>query len=114
MPMHHANTGSIAHAATEGDNPMMRAANGETATDEEAKLNFAKAMGFESFSELMEASRRVDSNDGKDWYLTALPNQTWGAWNDLQLLFERHFASREEALENVPHDAELSGTALLG
>ena len=75
---------------------------------------FAKAMGFPSFSKLLAASQQVESNDGVDWRLTSLPDGTWAAWNSMQLHLDRHYASREEALANVPHDAEFSGSSTLG
>lgn len=83
-------------------------------SDDDARSNFAKAMGFDTFVALRAASKPVESNDGKEWFLTALPDNTWGAWNATQLLSDRHFASREEALASVPHDAEFSGSATLG
>ena len=83
-------------------------------TEDETRKALAKALGFESYDSLLAASQHVNSNDGLAWYLTSLPDGSWAAWNDVQLHLDRHYASREEALLNVPHDAECSGSSMLG
>jgi hypothetical protein len=83
-------------------------------TEDETRAALAKALGFDSYGSLLAASQHVASNDGLTWYLTSLPDNSWAAWNDVQLHLDRHYASREEALLNVPHDAECSGSSMLG
>ena len=90
--------------------------NSATPSDDELehKNLFALALNFESYEQLAAASEPVASNDGLPWRLTPLANDTWAVWNDSQLHLDRHYASREEALANVPHDARFSGSCLLG
>lgn len=80
----------------------------------ETRSAFSRAMGFHSFEELLHASQQIESNDGMQWYLTALPDQHWAAWNEIQLHLDRHYATKEEAMASVPHDARFSGSSLLG
>ena len=81
---------------------------------DEMRAAFARALGFPSFEELLTASKEIESNDGMHWYLTPLPDQHWAAWNEVQLHLDRHYASKEEALASVPHEANFSGSSLLG
>ena len=83
-------------------------------SEDETRVALAKALGFDSFQSLLAASHHTDSNDGLSWYLTGLPDSTWAAWNDVQLHLDRHYASREEALASIPHNAECSGSSMLG
>lgn len=85
-----------------------------TAGDNQHQDCFAKAHGFEHFGELQSASETIASNDGQQWFLTPLGDGTWVAWTELQLHLDRHFASREEAEASVPHEAQFSGSSLLG
>jgi len=84
----------------------------EQETDQQTAL--AKSLGYRCYSDLLEASEKVRSNDGLQWHLTSLDGGTWAAWNDVQLHLDRHYNCRNEALANVPHDAEFSGSSLLG
>jgi hypothetical protein len=81
---------------------------------EETRAAFARAMGFGSFSELLHASEQTASNDGMQWYLTPLADQHWAAWNEVQLHLDRHYVSKADALASVPHEANFSGSSLLG
>jgi hypothetical protein len=83
-------------------------------TSEPRQSGLAKALKFESYALLLAASSAVPSNDGNHWYLTSLSDGTWAAWNDSSLEAERHYSSLDEALANVPHDEQCSGSSLLG
>jgi len=65
--------------------------------DEEA---FAKVLGFDSWSDLMNASEHIVSEGDIDWWVTQLPDGRWAAWDDKELAAERveRFDTREEAI----------------
>lgn len=64
-------------------------------------LEFAEAMGFDSYEELMQASESVVREGDIDWFITKLPNGRWAAWDDVELSLDRveYFDTREEAAE---------------
>lgn len=69
----------------------------EDMTEEE----FAEALGFESYEDLMEASEAVIREGDIYWYVTRLPNGRWVAWDEAELSLSRtaYFATYEEAAE---------------
>jgi hypothetical protein len=82
------------------------------ATNIESVLH--KTLGFATHQQLIDASSLLESNDGKKWYITQLPDESWVAWNEADYKCDRHFTTAEEALASVPHEAEFTGTSLLG
>lgn len=64
-------------------------------------LEFAEALGFGTFEDLMEASEAVIREGDIDWYVTKLPDGRWAAWDDAELSLDRveYFDTREEAAE---------------
>lgn len=65
------------------------------------ELEFAEALGFDSYESLMEASESVVREGDIDWYITQLPDGRWAAWDDAELSLNRveFFDTREEAAE---------------
>jgi len=65
------------------------------------ELEFAEALGFESYEKLIQASESVVTEGDVDWYVTQLPDGRWAAWDDAELALDRvaYFATREEAIE---------------
>jgi len=64
-------------------------------------LEFAKALGFNTFEDLMAASESIVREGDIDWFITALPDGRWAAWDDAELSLDRveYFDTREEAAE---------------
>ena len=62
---------------------------------------FAKVLGFDSWSDLMNASEHIVSEGDIDWWISRLPDGRWAAWDDAELAADRvHYAdTREEAIE---------------
>src|SRR5690606_14061429 len=60
---------------------------------------FAAAMGFADYEALIAASESVVQQGDVDWYVTALPEGRWAAWDDAELSLDRvaYFGTREEA-----------------
>jgi len=60
---------------------------------------FAEALGFDSYESLMQASESVVREGDIDWFITALPDGRWAAWDDVELSLDRveYFDTREEA-----------------
>jgi len=60
---------------------------------------FAEALGFDTFADLMAASESVVREGDIDWFITALPDGRWAAWDDAELSLDRvaYFDTREEA-----------------
>jgi len=71
------------------------------ALEEMTEEEFAEALGFDSYESLMQASESVVSEGYIDWYVTALPDGRWAAWDDAELSMDRveFFDTREEAVE---------------
>src|SRR5690606_7841305 len=65
------------------------------------KLEFAEALGFDTFEDLMAASESIVQEGDIDWFITALPDGRWAAWDDVELSLDRveYFDTREEAAE---------------
>ncbi len=84
------------------------------AREEKSNGLLHETLGFASREELERASTAVESSDGKNWFLTELPESAWAVWNTQELRVERHFTNREEALKSVPKPEPLTGTAMLG
>jgi len=62
---------------------------------------FAAAMGFADYEALMGASESVVQQGDVDWYVTALPDGRWAAWDDVELTMDRveFFPTREAAVQ---------------
>ena len=63
------------------------------------EMEFAEALGFDSYEKLMQASESVVREGDIDWFITLLPDGRWAAWDDAELSLDRveYFATREEA-----------------
>jgi len=63
------------------------------------ELEFAEALGFDTFEDLMAASESIVREGDIDWFITALPDGRWAAWDDAELAPDRvaYFDTREEA-----------------
>src|SRR5690606_30992894 len=57
---------------------------------------FAQAMGFGSYDELARASETIVTTGDVGWYVTALPDGRWAAWDESELSLDRvaYFESR--------------------
>jgi hypothetical protein len=82
------------------------------ATSSETVLH--RSLGFATHEELVDASSPLESNDGKTWFMTHLSDDSWIAWNETDYKCDRHFNTADEARASVPHEAEFTGTSLLG
>ena len=63
---------------------------------------FAEALGFESYEDLLEASEVVVREGDIYWYVTPLPGGRWAAWDDAERLsLDRveFFLTREAAVQ---------------
>ncbi len=73
-----------------------------------------RALGYESYQALMEASSPLESSDGRKWFITHLPDDSWVAWNEVEHKCDRHYVTAEEARASVPLDTGFTGSSLLG
>lgn len=78
--------------------------------------DFAAALGFESYEDLIQASESRHKQGDIDWYITELPDGRWAAWDDAELALDRVYyaKTRGEAvtyLESVWDEAQLLGRA---
>src|SRR5690606_34580820 len=46
---------------------------------------FAMALGFDDYEDLGRASESIITDGDTDWYVTALPDGRWAAWDDSEL-----------------------------
>ena len=63
---------------------------------------FAEALGFDSYEDLLEASEVVVREGDIYWYVTCLPGGRWAAWDDgewLSLDRVEFFLTREAAVQ---------------
>jgi len=63
---------------------------------------FAEALGFASYEELMEESEVIFREGDIHWYVTPLPGGRWAAWDDAERLsLDRveFFLTREAAVQ---------------
>ena len=63
---------------------------------------FAEALGFDSYEDLLEASEVVVREGDIYWYVTPLPGGRWAAWDDAERLsLDRveFFLTREAAVQ---------------
>jgi hypothetical protein len=83
------------------------------ASDTSSGDTLDQILGFACREELERASSPIESNDGKTWFLTQLPDCAWAVWNTQQRLSERQFNSREEAIASIPREDPLTGSSML-
>ena len=83
------------------------------ASNENLNAPLHESLGFASREELDHASTPIESNDGKDWFLTALPQDAWAVWNAQHPKTDRHFNNRDEAIASIPRVDQLSGSSTL-
>jgi hypothetical protein len=67
---------------------------------------FARQWGFTSYLELFEASTLVRSAVGKNWLVAVVPHGGWIVWNETDLHASRAFPTRDEAIAEIPAQAE--------
>lgn len=69
---------------------------GEMASRDE----FARALGYAAWDDLMAASEEVAIEGDISWYITRLPDGRWAAWDDAELAADRVsiHATREDAV----------------
>ena len=90
------------------------AAVAEQASSTSSETLLHRCLGYATQQKLRDASSPVESNDGKGWFLVQLPDESWVVWNEVDYKADRHYLTDEEARASVPHEAEFTGTSLLG
>ena len=62
---------------------------------------FARWFGYDSWDALLAASDPIVRYVDIDWYVTALPDGRWVAWDDSELSIDRvrYFSTREAAVQ---------------
>ena len=77
---------------------------------------FAQAMGFGSYDELARASETIVTTGDVGWYVTALPDGRWAAWDESELSFDRvaYFETREAAVQYHLDAARSAGNTTEG
>lgn len=65
------------------------------------KDEFARRYGFQSYLDFFEASAPAQSNDGANWFVTAVLAGRWIVWNSQELPAVKEFASAEEAKQEA-------------
>ena len=72
---------------------------------------FAQALGFGSYDELARASETIVTTGDAGWYVTALPDGRWAAWDESELSLDRvaYFESREAAVQHHLDAARSAG-----
>src|SRR5690606_28472746 len=62
---------------------------------------FAEALGFETYEQLLAASEVVASEGDVDWDVTPLADGRCAAWDDAEIALERvaYFGTQDEAVE---------------
>ena len=68
---------------------------------------FAQALGFASYSDLLAASAGIATSDDKLWFVTQLADGQWVGWNYVEVRADVKHATRESAIAHV----EQSSTA---
>lgn len=68
---------------------------------DQLRNEFAQALGFGTYSELLAASTGIATNDDKVWFITALADGQWIGWNFVEIREEARYATREEAVAHV-------------
>lgn len=68
---------------------------------DQLRSEFARALGFASYSELLSESAGVDTNDDKLWFVTPLADGQWIGWNYVEFGTEAKQTSREAAIAHV-------------
>lgn len=59
-------------------------------------------VGFESYLSLFEASTPLASAAGRKWLTTALRQDQWIVWNDVDLALAGTYPTREAAERSLP------------
>jgi hypothetical protein len=73
---------------------------------DQLRAEFAQALGFTSYSDLLSASAGVATNDDKLWFVTPLGDGQWVGWNFVEIRAEVKYATREEAIAHVEQSAQ--------
>jgi len=62
---------------------------------------FAEALGFETYEQLIAASEVVVTEGDVDWYVTPLADGRWAAWDDAEFAMDRvaYFDARDAAVQ---------------
>lgn len=72
---------------------------------DEMRLQFANALGFSSYADLLVASTGVATNDDKLWFVTSLADGSWVGWNFVEISADVKHATREAAVAHVEQSA---------
>jgi hypothetical protein len=68
---------------------------------DQLRAEFAQALGFASYSDLLAASAGVATNDDKLWFVTPLGDGQWIGWNFIEIRADLKHATREAAIAHV-------------
>lgn len=74
---------------------------------DQMRREFARELGFASFSDLLAASAAIATSDDKLWFVTLLAGGHWVGWNHIDLHVVDKHASREDAVRRVERLAVL-------
>ena len=69
------------------------------------RAEFAQAIGFASYRDLLAASVGVATADDKLWFVTPLGDGQWVAWNYVDIQVNLKHATREAAIAHVAQSA---------
>jgi hypothetical protein len=69
------------------------------------RTEFAEALGFASYSDLLAASAGVATTDDKLWFVTPLADGQWVAWNFVEIKADAKHATREAAIAHAEQSA---------
>jgi hypothetical protein len=75
---------------------------------DQLRTEFAQALGFVSYGDLVSASIGVSTNDDKLWFVTPLRDGYWAAWNFTQVCIDVKYTTREAAVAHVEKSAAKS------
>lgn len=53
------------------------------------KSVFAEKLGFQSYEDVLDASREIYAEGDISWFLTELPDGRWAAWDDAEIDIDR-------------------------
>jgi hypothetical protein len=72
---------------------------------DQMRNEFAQALGFASYSDMLAASAGIATNDEKLWFVTPLADGQWVGWNFVEIKADVKHATREAAIAHVEQSA---------
>ncbi len=75
---------------------------------DQLRAEFAQALGFASYTDLLAASAGVATSDNKLWFVTLLADGQWVGWNYVEIRVDVKHATREAAIAHVERAAMAS------